>query len=73
MNSRFDFIKDPAERRRLVMLQVVALVAYLFVIAAIVVFNRMDRPAESDSAQARPAPAAVSPLESRPIGRGEGA
>lgn len=73
MNTRFDFIKDPAERRRLVKLQVVALVAYLFVIAAIVVFNRMDRPAESEAAQARPAPAAVAPLDARPIGRGEGA
>ena len=74
MKSRYDYIKDPAERRQLARAQLAAVAVLVALVAAMVLVHPADtRPANGNTGVARSAPATSSPLDTRTIGRGEGA
>jgi len=74
MQSRYDTIVDPAERRFVARAQLWAAAVVLALIAAGAALYPVDRPApQADAVRGAPSAPASSPLDMRPIGLGEGA
>ena len=74
MQSRYDIIKDPAERRFVARAQLCAAAVVVGLIIAGAFLYPADRPAsQAEAARGAPTGPASSPLDTRPIGRGEGA
>lgn len=71
MTSRYDFIKDPAERRMVARCQVGAALLFIAFLAAVMVFEP-GTPSEPAASNVE-APTAGEPIEPRPIGFGGGA
>ena len=76
MTSRYDFVDDPAQRRRVSRIQSGIALAMVALLTGLIVSAADDPDGFADdvpAAAAAAAPAFVMPIEVRPIGRGEGA